>query len=98
MKALLTFGLASLAVTIILFSSCKSSNEKNRTTKTNKATENLIDAKKDFDEAKSDYIEKYEAFKVDANARITENEKTIAILKTGIKNKSKAVKADLEKK
>ncbi|MDD2550957.1 MAG: hypothetical protein PHD00_12800 [Bacteroidales bacterium] len=90
-KSILTFGLVSFAAALMLLGGCKSPTEKSRAAKMDKAAENLI-------EAQENYVKEYEAFKIEANIRITENEKTIAKLKADSKNKSKATKAILDKR
>lgn len=94
-KSFLNYGLASLMMATLLFSSCTSTTE-NEAEKTNDAKENLIDAQNDLDQAKKDYAIQYEAFKLESDNRVTENEEIIAQLKEDSKNKSKEVKADLD--
>lgn len=96
-KTVLTFGLACIAVALVLFS-CTSVNDKKGTTKTNEAVENLNEAKKDLDQAKKEYNEKYEAFKNASNIQIAEIDKSIAELKATLKNSNKSVQADIDKK
>ncbi|MDY0215584.1 MAG: hypothetical protein RBS19_01395 [Bacteroidales bacterium] len=94
-KALFTFGLTVFTFTVFLFSSCTSSNEKTSKTKMNEASENLIEAKADLNAAQNDFNQTYEAFKIESDRRIAENEKAIAKLKA--ENRNKAAKADFEK-
>lgn len=96
-KSILTFGLASLFMTVLLLNSCTSTTE-NEAETTRDARENLNDAQNELDQAKRDYAIKYEAFKLESDNRITANEEVIAQLKEDSKNKNKELKADLDKK
>jgi hypothetical protein len=84
-------GLAFFMTILILCSACSSFTETKEETD---ATEDLVEAKEDLDKAKKDYLKKYEAFKLESNQKIAENEKNIALLKSI--NKGKAAKTELD--
>ncbi len=93
----LIFGLASVATVIILFNSCKSPAEDKETTNTDEVKENLVEAKESLDKAKKEYVLRYQAFKLESDNKISENEKVIAELKAKVKMESNAAKQDFEK-
>lgn len=93
----LIFGLASFATAIVFFNGCKSPTENKAITKTAEAKENLADAKETLDKAKKEYVLRYEAFKLESDSKIAENEKIIAELKKKAKMESNAAKEDFEK-
>ena len=88
----LIFGLASVAMAVILFNGCKSPVEDKETTNTG-----VVEAKESLDEARKDYALKYEAFKLESDNKIAENEKIIAELKAKAKMQGDAAKQDFEK-
>lgn len=90
------YGVTSLMMVVLLFSSCTSTAE-NESNKVNDAKEKVIDAQNDLNKAKSDYDMQFETFKLESENRITENEATIAQIKANSKNASKSVKADLDR-
>jgi len=93
----LIFGLVSIAMVIVLFNGCKSPAEDNETTNTEDINENLVEAKESLDEAKKEYVLRYQAFKLESDNKIAENEKVIAELKAKAKMESNAAKRDFEK-
>jgi hypothetical protein len=93
----LIFGLASVAMAVIVFNGCKSPAKDKETTNTGEAKENLVEAKESLDEAKKEYVLRYEAFKLESDNKIAENEKVIAELKAKAKMESNAAKQDFEK-
>lgn len=93
----LIFGLASVATVIILFNSCKSPAEDKERTNTDEVKENLVEAKESLDKAKKEYVLRYQAFKLESDNKIAENEKVIAELKAKAKMESNAAKQDFEK-
>lgn len=95
-KIMFAFGFVALTFTVFLFSSCTSPNEKISKTKMNEASENLMEAKSDLNAAQNDFNQTYEAFKIESDRKIAENEKAIAKLR--MENKKKVAKADFEKK
>jgi|SRR5690606_3768921 len=86
------FGLASVAMAVILFNGCKLPAEDKETTNTG-----VVEAKESLDEARKDYALKYEAFKLESDNKIAENEKIIAELKAKAKMQGDAAKQDFEK-
>lgn len=95
-KSFLAFGLATLTIVAISFSGCNATSEKEKAA--NEATEKLIEAQKELEIAKKDYVEKLAAFKMESDNRITENEKSIAKLKADATKMKKAAKEELEAK
>jgi hypothetical protein len=63
-----------------------------------KARKDVTNAKKDLKEAKIDSAADFQKFKLDAEAKIRENEKKIAQLKAKKVNESQEVKDDYDKK
>ncbi|HTO15579.1 MAG TPA: hypothetical protein VLZ83_07400, partial [Edaphocola sp.] len=59
-KTAFTIGLASFAISAIALSGCTSSAQK-KEKEANKAAENVQEARKDLDQAKKEYVVKYEA-------------------------------------
>lgn len=90
-KLFLVFGLASFTAAIVLFSGCSAQSVNKGLTKANEVNDELLEAKKEANE-------KYEAFKRDSDNRMEENERSIAKLRAGIKNKNEEDKAAFEKK
>jgi thymidylate synthase len=93
----LIFGLASVAMAIILFDGCKLPAEDKETINSDESNENLVEAKESLDEARKEYVLRYEAFKLESDNKIAENEKVIAELKAKAKMESNAAKRDFEK-
>lgn len=93
----LIFGLASVTMAVILFNGCKLPSEDKETSNTGEAKENLVEAKESIDEAKKAHGFRYEAFKLEWDEKIAENEKVIAELKAKARIESKDAKLDFEK-
>jgi len=90
-------GFASVAIAIILFNGCKLATKDKDATVTGDPKENLVEAKESLDEARKDYVLKYEAFKLESDNKIAENEKIIAELKAKAKMDGDAAKQNFEK-
>ncbi|WP_437395805.1 hypothetical protein [Flagellimonas lutimaris] len=90
-------GFASVAIAIILFNGCKLATKDKDATVTGDPKENLVEAKESLDKARKDYVLKYEAFKLESDNKIAENEKIIAELKAKAKMDGDAAKQEFEK-
>jgi len=90
-------GFASVAIAIILFNGCKLATKDKDATVTGDPKESLVEAKESLDEARKDYVLKYEAFKLESDNKIAENEKIIAELKAKAKMDGDAAKQEFEK-
>ena len=96
-KSVLTYGLASLMMALLLFASCTSNTEDKKLEEANKEQENIDAAQKDLEAAKEEYKKKYDAFKMEAESKIAENEKILTELEARPKNKNKTVQAEIDK-
>ena len=67
-----------------IMSSCNPSPKK-EAEKVEEAKENLEEAKEDLEQARMDSINDYHKFKEEADARLAENERQIALLKEKLK-------------
>jgi rubrerythrin len=99
-KTILTF-----AVTLLMAGSILTSYGQEPDRKSEKARENLkeakqdeIAAKKDLKEAQKDSASEYQQFKIDENKKIQSNDKNIADFKVRIAKKKKENRAQYEKK
>ncbi|MEP7322531.1 MAG: peptidase M23 [Saprospiraceae bacterium] len=81
-----------ISTLLVLITSCKSPDQK-----VEAAKDNVIEATKDLDVAKEEYIKQYNAFLLESNQKITDNDNTIAQLKKDASNVKKDVKAEYNK-
>lgn len=95
MKTRYTIGITALILAINLFSQCTNSPEKDNAD-LYEAQETLLESKKEYNEAKTDFAIKYEAFKIESERKIAENEKTITRLKDEAKYKNIETRTQLE--
>ncbi len=90
-KSISAFAL-SVVITATVMTSCNSSAEK-----VEDAKENVIEASHDLDQAEENYTEEYNKFQLETEQKISDNEKSIIVLKEHTKSIKKEVKADYEK-
>src|SRR5688572_18316048 len=90
-----TFFYTALVILVSgsIFTSCDSKAEK-----VDDAKEEVTDAKQDLNEAQQELNAEYPPFKIEAEARIAENERRIAILKAELARPGKAPLDGLRKK
>lgn len=81
-----------MALASMLAVSCSTPEEK-----VEAKMENVEDAQQDLDQAKAEYTEEYNKFKLESEQKITANEKLIAELKENAKNMKKEAKIDYDK-
>lgn len=86
------FTLSALLVLFVAFQSCTSSSEKVK-----KAEENVQEANEDLDEANAAYLQDIETYRMQQNAEIDANQKSIDEFRIRIANEKKEVKAQYEK-
>lgn len=85
-KSIFTIALITFATGTML-TSCSSPSEK-----VDSAKADIEAAQHDLDQAKQDYAEQYQKFKLESDEKITANEKLIADLKAYSQNKKKEAK------
>jgi outer membrane PBP1 activator LpoA protein len=94
-KSLILFTAAALLLAVAT-SSCESPSS--RAEKVEDAKKDLTQAKKDLDKATKAYLADVEKYRVEAAAKVTANEKSIAGFKARIAMEKEEVRADYEKK
>jgi F0F1-type ATP synthase membrane subunit b/b' len=68
------------------------------TQKVENAQDNVIESKKELDQANQEYMADIEKFRKEKSGMITVNNQRIAEFKAGIKNQNEAVKSDFNQK
>jgi DNA repair exonuclease SbcCD ATPase subunit len=91
--SLITLGTAAF-FSLNFLSGCKSDAD----SENSQLTEDVNEVQQDLEDAKNESIAQYEAFKMDAEAKIDENIKALNELKQDAKVKTKEAKAELDVK